>query len=77
MAKFKVLKAFQDIETDEIYSVDQEIDMTVKRAKEVEKNLDDSFLEKVEESDQEEIEESDQEEVEAPASEKKKAAKKK
>lgn len=72
MAKFKVLKAFQDIETDEIYSVDQGIDMTVKRAKEVEKNLDDSFLEKVEE-----IEESDQEEVEAPASEKKKAAKKK
>lgn len=72
MAKFKVLKAFQDIETDEIYSVDQEIDMTVKRAKEVEKNLDDSFLEKVEE-----IEESDQEEVEAPAAEKKKAAKKK
>lgn len=69
MAKFKVLKAFQDIETDEIYSVDQEIDMTVKRAKEVEKNLDDSFLEKVEESDQEE--------VEAPAAEKKKAAKKK
>lgn len=69
MAKFKVLKAFQDIETDEIYSVDQEIDMTVKREKEVEKNLDDSFLEKVEESDQEE--------VEAPATEKKKAAKKK
>lgn len=69
MAKFKVLKAFQDIETDEIYSVDQEIDMTVKREKEVKKNLDDSFLEKVEESDQEE--------VEAPAAEKKKAAKKK
>lgn len=46
MAKFKVLKAFRDIETKEVYEANQEIDLTVKRAKEVVENLDDSFLEK-------------------------------
>lgn len=48
MAKFKVLKVFQDIETKEIYAIDQEVELTAKRAKEVVENLDDSFLEKVE-----------------------------
>lgn len=49
MAKFKVLKTFRDIHTQEVYTEDTEIDMTVKRAKEVEKNLDGSFLERIEE----------------------------
>ncbi len=48
MAKFKVLKSFRDIETKEIYAIDQEIELTAKRAKEVVENLDDSFLEKIE-----------------------------
>ena len=49
MAKFKVLKNFRDIHTNEIHKENTEIEMTVKRAKEVEKNLDDSFLERIEE----------------------------
>lgn len=49
MAKFKVLKTFRDIHTEEVYVEEAEIDMTVKRAKEVEKNLDGSFLERIEE----------------------------
>lgn len=52
MAKFKVLKAFRDIHTNEIYKVNSEIEMTVKRANEVEKNLDSSFLVRVEESEE-------------------------
>lgn len=47
MAKFKVLKEFRDIETKEIYAIDQEVELTAKRAKEVVENLDDSFLEKL------------------------------
>ncbi|WP_373750318.1 hypothetical protein [Jeotgalibaca porci] len=49
MAKFKVLKNFRDIHTNEIHKENTEIEMTVKRAKEVEKNLDGSFLERIEE----------------------------
>lgn len=49
MAKFKALKTFRDIHTKEIYQKGTVIDMTVKRAKEVEKNLDGSFLERIEE----------------------------
>ncbi|WP_169907712.1 hypothetical protein [Priestia abyssalis] len=52
MAKYKVLKTFRDIHTNEIYKVDSEIEMTVKRANEVEKNLDSSFLVRVEESEE-------------------------
>lgn len=48
MAKFKVLKVFRDIETKETYAIDQEIELTAKRAKEVVENLDDSFFEKIE-----------------------------
>lgn len=51
MAKFKVLKKFRDTHTKEIYEVNQEIEMTVKRAGEVEKNLDSSFLVRVEETE--------------------------
>ncbi len=48
MAKFKVLKTFRDIHTQEVYAEETEIEMTVKRAKEVEKNLDGSFLDRIE-----------------------------
>lgn len=44
MAKYKVLKKFRDIHTKEVYKPNIEIEMTVKRANEVEKNLDGSFL---------------------------------
>lgn len=53
MAKFKVLKEFKDIHTKKIYKIDQEIDMTVKRANEVEQNLDSSFLSRIEEKEDE------------------------
>lgn len=49
MAKFKVLKSFRDIHTKEIYTKGITIDMTVKRAKEVAKNLEGPFLERIEE----------------------------
>lgn len=52
MAKFKVLKTFRDIHTQEVYAGNTEIEMTVKRAKEVEKNLDGSFLERIEETEE-------------------------
>ena len=52
MAKFKTLKTFRDIHTDQIYQKGAVIEMTVKRAKEVEKNLDNTFLERVEENDE-------------------------
>ncbi|MBO0961447.1 hypothetical protein J1P26_17210 [Neobacillus sp. MM2021_6] len=52
MAKFKVLKAFRDIHTNEIYKANSEIEMTVKRANEVEKNLDSSFLIRIEEKEE-------------------------
>lgn len=44
MAKYKVLKKFRDTHTKGIYKKDAEIEMTVERADEVEKNLDGSFL---------------------------------
>lgn len=49
MVKYKVKKSFRDIHTNEVYKANHEIEMTVKRAEEVEKNLDDSFLVRVEE----------------------------
>ncbi|MEQ7289172.1 hypothetical protein ABQD82_08075 [Enterococcus gallinarum] len=50
MAKYNVLKKFRDKETKEVSSARLTvIDMTVKRAEEVAVNLDDSFLERVEE----------------------------
>lgn len=49
MVKFKVLKKFRDKETKEVYEPNSKINLTLKRADEVTKNLDDSFLERVEE----------------------------
>lgn len=49
MAQYKVLKDFRDTHTKEIYSKGSIIEMTVKRASEVESNLDSSFLERVKE----------------------------
>lgn len=49
MVKYNVLKKFRDKETKEVYEAGTVIDMTVKRAEEVAVNLDDSFLERVEE----------------------------
>lgn len=44
MAKYKVLKKFRDTHTRKVYKQNSEIEMTVKRADEVEKNLDSSYL---------------------------------
>ena len=52
MAKFKVLKTFRDIHTKVIYEQGTVIEMAVKRADDVKKNLDDTFLERVEENDE-------------------------
>lgn len=49
MAKFNVLKTFRDKNSKEVYEEGAVIDLTVKRADEVAKNLDDSFLERIEE----------------------------
>jgi hypothetical protein len=53
LAKYKVLKTFKDIHTNEVYEPNQEIEMKVTRAKEVEQNLDGSFLSRVEENEDE------------------------
>lgn len=37
--KYEILKTFRDKHTKEVYKVGQEIDILVKRAKEIEKNL--------------------------------------
>ena len=50
MAKFEVKKAFKDIHTKEVYEKGATIEMTVKRADEVKKNLDETFLNRVEET---------------------------
>ena len=47
MDKYKVLKTFRDIHTKEVYKKDSVIDITVKRADEVAKNLDGSFLDRI------------------------------
>lgn len=46
MAKYLVKKEFIDKDTEKRYTVGSIIDMTVKRAKEVATNLDDTFLER-------------------------------
>ena len=53
MAKYKVLKKFRDIHTKEVYKPNTEIEITVKRADEVEENLDSSFLERIDNKDKE------------------------
>ena len=57
MALYKVLKKCRDIETNEIYEKDQEIEMTVKRANEAIENLkkwDGKFLERIDNKKKEE-----------------------
>lgn len=54
MVKYKVQKTFKDIHTKEVYKKNAEIEMTIKRAEEVEKNLDDSFLVRIDEPDKKE-----------------------
>ena len=53
MVKYKVLKTFKDIHTDEIYDAQSEIDITVKRANEIVKNLGSSFIVRVDEKEDE------------------------
>lgn len=48
MDRYQVLKKFRDIHTKEIYKPTTEIELTVERAEEVTKNLDDSFLVRIE-----------------------------
>lgn len=54
MVKYKVLKVFQDIHTKEDYAENQEIDIPVKRANEIVKNLDSSFIIRVDEKEDKE-----------------------
>lgn len=54
MAKFKVKKRFKDIKTNEVYQKSAEIEMTVKRSEEVAKNLDDTYLERLDSPDKDE-----------------------
>lgn len=54
MAKFKVKKRFEDIKTNEVYQKNAEIEMTVKRSEEVAKNLDDTYLERLDSPDKDE-----------------------
>lgn len=49
MAKYKVLKPFIDKDTKKPYKQDKEIELTVKRAEEVEKKLGTDYLERVDE----------------------------
>jgi len=47
LAKYKVLKVFTDKETNEKYVKNSEIELTVKRAEEVEAKVGNSFLERI------------------------------
>ena len=56
MAQYKVLEIFKDKDTQEVYKVGQEVELTVKRATEIEKNLkehDKQFLERIDNKDKE------------------------
>lgn len=44
MVKFLVNKDFKDVYTEKIYKKGKTYDFTIKRANEIEKNLDSSFL---------------------------------
>lgn len=57
MAIFKVKKRFKDIHTKDIYEENAEIEMTVKRSKEVESNLDSTYLERIDDKEDEKEEE--------------------
>lgn len=65
MAQYKVLEIFKDKDTQEIYKVGQEVELTVKRATEIEKNLkghDKQFIERIDNKDKEEDEENEEDE---------------
>ena len=50
MAKYRVLDKFKNKETGEVYTVGQEVELTVKRAKEIQANLESygvDFLERL------------------------------
>ncbi len=47
MAKYKVLNDFRDKDTKEIYTKNTEIELTVKRAEEVEATLGNKFLKRM------------------------------
>lgn len=56
MAVYKVLQKFRDTETKEVYTAEQEIELTVKRADEAIKNLkkyDGEFLKRIDNADEE------------------------
>lgn len=56
MAKYKVLQQFEDVETGTVYTAGDVIEMTVKRANEAMKNLEQwngDFLKRVEEKGEE------------------------
>ncbi|WP_239700281.1 hypothetical protein [Mammaliicoccus sp. D-M17] len=53
MVKFLVKKDFKDVHTGQVYKKGEEQEFTVKRADEVEKNLDGSFLVRKEEEKKE------------------------
>jgi len=44
--KYTILKSFRDKYTKELYEKGQEIDLLMKRAKEIEKNLGSGFIQK-------------------------------
>lgn len=57
MAQYKILEIFKDKDTQEVYRVGQEVELTVKRATEIEKNLkeyDKQFLERIDNKNKEE-----------------------
>ena len=54
MAKYRVLQAFRDTKTKEVYQPNQVIEMTVKRANEAMKNLEKwpgKFLERIDDKE--------------------------
>ena len=51
MPKFKVLKTFRDKHSKKLYEMGSEIEISVKRANEIEKNLGKSFLSRVDEEE--------------------------
>lgn len=64
MVKYKILSQFRDIHTGEVYSVNQEVDFTAKRAKEAEANLKNYgklFFERVEAKKVEKVDEVNEE----------------
>lgn len=47
MAEFKVLKPYKDVELDRVLKEGEEVEMTVKRSKEIADKLGDDFLKRL------------------------------